>query len=72
MLKKWEKNEEKYKKMQAEWTEEKEKEAGENWEKLAAKIREAGRGVGKNGLRLNPEEEKEQYYRNCYNYLVLK
>jgi len=65
---KWEKNEELYKTLQADWNEEKEKVTNENWEKLADKIKEAGRGVSKNGPKLNKEE---QYYINCCNYLLL-
>jgi len=57
--------------MQADWTEEKEKEAGENWKKLVEKALGVKRGTGQGPIKLTDEEEKEQYYRNCYNYMLL-
>ena len=71
MHNKWNENEKLYAALKADWDEEKEKVTAENWEKLAVKIVEAGRGASKKGPQLSLEEEKEQYYINCCNYLLL-
>ena len=67
---KWEKNEKMHKELQAVWTEDSKKAAQENWEKLIKNL-EARRGKFHQANQPKDEEEKEQYFENCYNFLTL-
>ena len=71
MLKKLVENNKKYKVLKADWSEEKERAARESWEMLVEKTLEARRGTNQQTSQLIAEEEKGQYFRNCYNYILL-